>query len=146
MILKFSLSDIKNSDISGYDLGHIEIGKDDKIITSANRSPDQAMMVFIAIVSLLDGLRKFLKDNSKSYKFVGTDSSFSITFSKSKRSNISMSAGNEFKDTVTKANLIKCVYDSCLQFYNAWGIKLSASDPVKEDIEAALSDFAELLK
>jgi len=145
MILRFSLSESKDNEISGYDLGHMEIGNDTVLITSANRKPNQAMMIFVSIVSLLDGIRKFTKKKTKSFKFVAADSSFTINFLKSKKSNICISIGNEFEEIIPEGDLIKCIYDACSQFYSIWGKQLPDSDPVKEDMEMALSDFNDIL-
>ena len=145
MVLRFSLSESQGDEITGYDLGHMEIRNETKLITSANRKPNQAMMIFLSIISLLDGIRKFTKKKSKSFKFVAADSSFSINFVKNKKSGIVVSIGNEFEEIISESDLIKCIYDACSQFYNKWGKQLPDSDPVKEDMEMALSDFRDLI-
>lgn len=144
MILQFLLFETKDDEISGYNLGHINIGNEEKLVSSKNRRPDQSMMIFISIVSFLDGLRSFLTTNKDSFKFVGTDSSFSINFLKRKKSTVRVKVASEFEELITEADLIKCVYDACYKFYRRYEKKLSDSDPVKEDIAAALTEFRKL--
>jgi len=65
---------------SGYELGHMSFAGEAGLCTSRGKVPDQAMMICLALVELLDGLRRFLVERQVEYTFVGTDSSFSVQF------------------------------------------------------------------
>src|SRR4051812_47318028 len=75
---------------SGYELGHMSFAGEEGICTSRGKVPDQSMMVCIAIVELLDGLTRFLVEGQVEYTFVGIDSSFSVTFRRTKKGRIAV--------------------------------------------------------
>lgn len=75
----------------GYERGHIDISGNLGTTTSKNRTPDQSMMLVLSIVDILDGLRRLFADRkNKSYRFVGTDSSFELKFEMSPGNNVTI--------------------------------------------------------
>lgn len=146
-MFKISFSLINESDqISGFDLGNIELNIDNtKIITSSGRKPDQSMMVFVTIIDLLDGLRKLISDKKLiDFKLIGADSSFTIHFMKSKKK-IKVIINEEELCTVEQNELIDQVYISCKDFVERNKINMMESDPVLDDINQSLGQFIKSL-
>lgn len=81
---------------SGHELGHMSFAGEEGICTSRGKGPDQAMMICLALVELLDGLRRFLVERQVEYMFVGTDSSFSVQFRRGGKGRIAVRCGTTF--------------------------------------------------
>jgi hypothetical protein len=140
MILRFSFGQIDCRDLSEFELGDIEFGNAAKTVSSECRSPSQSMMLFLSVVSLLDGIREFIEQGKDSFLFVGSDSSFSISFRRHNNS-IHISVHGELDLTTTESELSGCIYAAALQFYDRYGSTLQDRSAVKGDLEAALEDF-----
>lgn len=70
--------------LTGFSLGHLTVTGDDGSVTSAGRTPDQSMMLPLAVTDLLDGLRALIAGpEDRRYEFVGADSSFRLAFIRS---------------------------------------------------------------
>ena len=82
--IEFTVPELKQ-EINGLSLGHITIEGKYGIHSSVNKTPDQSMMIFIAIFELLDGVRYLVNNPTrKKYKFIGADCSFSFIVKKKK--------------------------------------------------------------
>jgi hypothetical protein len=51
-------------------------------VSSRDRGPDGAMMIYLYVTLLLDGLRRFLCGEERSYRSAAVDSSFSLAFTR----------------------------------------------------------------
>jgi hypothetical protein len=143
--LSFSINN-KSNVISGFDLGHISFFSDNITISSHDRTPDQSMMVFQTIVDLLDGLKEFWKNKkAKDYKIICADSSFTIIFRREKNGKVNIKEGETVISKLDEKFLAKQVYDACNNFFRESKIKMIESDPILEDIEAALQEYKESL-
>ena len=132
--------------ISGFDLGHISISSNDNIISSFNREPDQSNMVFLTIVEMLDGLRKFWQNKkTKEYKLVCVNSSFSILFVRKRSGLVNIEVDESTILDLHEKMLAKQVYDSCYSFYKECKIKMIEDDPIIEDIEESLQQYKKSL-
>lgn len=135
--IRFQLS--PSGDVSGFDLGHIEVHFNGSILTSKNRIPDQSMMVFLSIVGLLDGLRAFFRNKRQGkYIFTGVDCSFFIEFRRGSNKRISININNDAIGEVDQAELMDSVHEGCSHFIDEYLMKLPGSDPVREDVLATL--------
>ena len=133
-----------NSARSGYELGHMSFAGEEGICTSRGKVPDQAMMICIAIVELLDGLRRFLAKGQVEYTFVGTDSSFSVQFRRAGKRRIAVRCGKTFLGEVEGTHLCRAVLSGVESFLGQPGNQLPGDDPVREDLLAAIEEFARL--
>jgi hypothetical protein len=127
---------------SGFDLGHMTFASEKGSCTSRGRMPDQAMMLAIAIVELLDGLRRFLAEKRSEYTFVGTDSSFSVRFCKAKGGRIAVQCGTTQLGEVDATTLCRAVLSGAETFFRQPENELSKSDPALEDLTSAIEAFA----
>src|SRR5690349_18925244 len=97
------------SERSGFDLGHMTFAGGKGTCTSRGKTPDQAMMLAIAIKELLYGLETLLRGAQSEHKFVGADSSFSVWFKKSKRGRISVRCGTTELGEAESTELCKSI-------------------------------------
>ncbi|MFI9060367.1 hypothetical protein ACIGQE_00630 [Streptomyces sp. NPDC053429] len=110
MIVKFTVRP-GQGESSGFDLGDMlwtgELGE----AHSAGQSPDQGMMIHVSVAQLLDCLREFLKGRTKTVSFTGADTSFQLTFTRTKKGisvtgpsgPVSVLAPGELAETVLSA-------------------------------------------
>lgn len=131
---------------SGFDLGHMTFSGEKGICTSRGKSPDQAMMLAIAITDLLYGLETLLKGNQSEYRFVGADSSFSVWFKKSKRGSISVRCGTTELGEVESTILCKSILHGVETFFSQPGNELPVNDPVREDLLSSVQSFKRCLR
>jgi len=112
--------------------------------SSQGRTPSQKMMVFISIVLLLDGLRSFLTSGALQYEFIGVDCSFQVVFARDKHGNVSLIGDDKAIHVSNVASLTADVFSSVSKFIEEPGVRLSESDPVHDDVSAALKAFEEM--
>ena len=129
---------------SGYELGHMSFAGEEGICTSRGKVPDQAMMICLATVELLDGLRRFLAEGQLEYTFVGTDSSFSVHFRRGAKGRIAVRCGTILLGEVEGALLCRAILSGVDSFLGQPGSQLPGNAPVREDLLAALEEFARL--
>ena len=130
--------------LTGFELGHIDMVFENGKVSSRNRSPDQSMMIFITIVDLLDGLKELmLNKKNKEFTLIGADSSFMIQFNRLKNHQIGVYADNKTTCEINEADLAFSIYNACISFCEKYQNQLSNENCVEEDIKSALGDFKE---
>ncbi|WP_258054631.1 hypothetical protein [Streptomyces sp. Ru71] len=67
MEFRFSIDENVPPPPSGYDLGHVDVTGNLGEATSRGGPTDQAMMIYLSLTLLLDGLRRFLFGRDRSY-------------------------------------------------------------------------------
>lgn len=123
-----------SSERSGFDLGHMTFTGEKGTCTSRGKTPDQAMMLAVAIKELLYGLETLLRGAQSEYRFVGADSSFSVWFKKSKRGRISVRCGTTELGETESTELCESILQSAETFFAQPGNELPINDPVREDL------------
>ena len=131
---------------SGFDLGHMTFAGEQGTCTSRGKTPDQAMMLAVAIKELLYGLEMLLRGAQSEYKFVGTDSSFSVWFKKSKRGRISLRCGTTELGEAESTDLCKSILQGVETFFVQSGNELPINDPVREDLLSSIQSFKRCLR
>ena len=126
---------------SGFDLGHMAVEGGNASVSSQREG--RSMMVFIAVVNLLDGVRRFLDDTqARRYRFVGADSSFQIEFTKlGERDELRVAVGSVEIGQLRRGELVRALLDGASQFTDQYLPHLPQSDSVRGDITSALSEF-----
>lgn len=124
-----------NKEIDGYSMGDMMFF--DGKITSKGHTPNQSMMIFFSLVTLLDGVGGLVKKNNRSYEFIGVDSSFSVLFKKENES-ISIFYKNKFIASMKTEKLVTSIYQDISNFIA--GI-LDKNDIIYDDLYRALNDF-----
>ncbi|MFD8497652.1 hypothetical protein [Amycolatopsis sp. NPDC059657] len=124
---------------SGFDLGDMEIAGNVRVVSSRGRTPDQGMMIFIALVELLDGLRRKLKPGHP-YEFVGADSSFILDF-REENGSVVIESGGQRIDSSPKLDLLRAVSRAAHVFVDRELPKLPPDDAAKEDISPSVVEF-----
>jgi hypothetical protein len=133
--------------LSGFDLGDIDIIIDGKTISSRGRNPDQSMMLFLTVDDLLDNYRKFLLNKGMNkYTCIGSDSSFAITFIKVKSNNIIVKVDRKLLYKTERKILTKQIFVACEQFLNNYIDKIPKDDVVMKDLNNSFFNFKEELK
>lgn len=139
------LDEQTNEGRSGFDLGHMTLESDKGICTSRGKSPDQAMMLAIAISDLFYGLELLIKGIQSEYRFIGTDSSFSVRFRKKKKGLISVQCGSVDLGEFEAKILCKSIYLGVESFITQAGNQLPENDPVYDDLSSSIQRFRLLL-
>ncbi|MFD5004208.1 hypothetical protein ACFWMV_15000 [Streptomyces mutabilis] len=62
---EFSVDESGKPPPSGFDLGHIDVLGGEGAVSSRDRGPDGAMMIYLSVTLLLDGLRRFLSGKER---------------------------------------------------------------------------------
>lgn len=140
--IKFSVSSIDDT-FSEFDLGHVEIQIDNKIISSKNKNPDQSMMIWIAISDLLGCVKCLLQKTTQNMHFVGVDSSFQMTLKRDKSSCIIGYCNTQYKCDLFL--FAKRLYESADQFYREYKMKIKENKGVLDDLENSLDNFSKEL-
>lgn len=128
---------------SGLDLGHVIVRLDDREVTSENRTPNQACMIFITATQWTDEASRFLlHGRAQSLELIAADSSFRISLTrrgKERRGVLAISVAGvslgklpprELADTMLRAG--RTLRDEH---------PLPATDVAREDLDAALAEF-----
>ncbi|WP_328873152.1 hypothetical protein OHT76_25305 [Streptomyces sp. NBC_00287] len=148
MEFKFAVAEDEQPPPSGFDLGHVDVRGSEGQATSRDRRPDQAMMICLSLTLLLDGLRHFLRDGSRtSYESAAVDSSFSLKFTRGRDNDGSIETTHEgvLVDRSTSEELATAVHQAAKQFARATFPDLAPDDAGREDLEKSLAEFEDFL-
>ncbi|MBC2908236.1 hypothetical protein [Streptomyces cupreus] len=148
MEFKFAVAEDELPPPSGFDLGHVDVWGSKGRTTSRDRRPDQAMMIYLSLTLLLDGLRYFLVDgNRSSYESAAVDSSFSLKFTRGREDDgsIETTHGGVLLDRSTTRELATAVYKAAKEFAQATLPNLPPDDAGREDLEKSLAEFEDFL-
>ncbi|MEU9276020.1 hypothetical protein AB0D87_31405 [Streptomyces sp. NPDC048342] len=126
---------------SGFDLGHIDVRGDRGEASSRGHTPDQAMMIYLSLTLLMDGLRRFLTGRDRSFTTSAVDSSFSLTFRRGKDGSIETVYDGTVIDRSSAADLASAVRAGAERFANPRLPLLPGDDPGREDLERSLAEF-----
>ncbi|WP_254398756.1 hypothetical protein [Streptomyces sp. AC602_WCS936] len=73
---EFSVDENETPPSSGFDLGHIDVLGGEGAISSRDRGPDGAMMIYLSVTLLLDGLRRLLCGKERSYRSAAVETTY----------------------------------------------------------------------
>ncbi|MFD4866148.1 hypothetical protein [Streptomyces sp. NPDC058412] len=108
--------------------------------TSIGQNPDQGMMIFLSVTQLLDVLRDLLQGRTAITRFVGVDSSFTLTF-KATKAGISVTSRSGKLGVASRAALAATVLHAADELADSALEALPAHDGVRDDYTAALNQF-----
>jgi hypothetical protein len=142
MPLKFTFSRREDGEPNGFELGDLSVEANGSAVTSAGRTPDQGMMIYLAMVELLDGLSRFVRDpKRRKHEFVGPDSSFTLAFNKQPGSKIGLSHGSRQMGTFSEQEVLNAAGDAVMTFLADPSRILPRSDSAHGDLDAAVQQF-----
>ncbi|ROL74296.1 hypothetical protein BLX41_16870 [Pseudomonas protegens] len=140
-MLEFNIYRRSSGEISGFDLGDMQFRFEKKEISSMENIKF-SMMIYPALTLLIDSLLKL--KNGKNIEFVGTDSSFSVSF-KLKKNQVTISQKKESLGEHELKNFLKTIEFGIENFLNS-GNDLPKNDPVYDDFHNALKSLKSRLK
>jgi hypothetical protein len=139
--VRFDFSRKGRDAATGFDLGDVQVTGDQGSVTSVGQTPSQSMMIYVALVELLDGLSRLAKAGSGRYRFIGADSSFLLDFALGKAG---LTITGRRATPVAHAPLSEClasVHAGLERFLSVPENQLSSADPVAGDLRAARQTF-----
>ncbi|MFI9105062.1 hypothetical protein ACIGXA_31600 [Streptomyces fildesensis] len=144
--MRFTFTDDDEPPPSGFDLGHMEVTGSLGSVSSRGHSPDQGMMIYLAVSDLLDGLRALVETGRGGFLFIGSDSSFSLKFSLRKDGQLTtMAAGKAAIDVSDVKTVISAVWTAAKEFADVHLPLLPRDDAGRQDLEMSLAGFAPLV-
>ena len=142
-MLKISFSRSESGPPHGFELGDMDVIGPAGSATSRGKIPDQGMMVYLAMVELLDRVRSVaLEGGLGRYEFVGADSSFSLVFERTRkdRDRIAIRHRGVLIGKVSPEELSRAALDAVIGFLAAAN-ELPVEDPARVGIANALARF-----
>jgi hypothetical protein len=100
--ISFSLSRRESDRPTGFELGDLTIAGPLGTATSIGKTPDQGMMIYIAIGDLMSGVARLMSTPARRYELVGADSSYIVLFEKHKSGRLVLRQGRQ---VITDANI-----------------------------------------
>lgn len=113
--------------------------------SSRGHAPDQSMMIFIAVADLLYGLQTLIESLQGSFKFVGTDSSFSLNFIM-KKGRIRTSVSRGKIDESNASDVALAVWSATQDLVSQELHTLPEDDAARRDLVGAISKFSRLVE
>ncbi|MEV5955886.1 hypothetical protein AB0M11_19295 [Streptomyces sp. NPDC051987] len=142
---EFSVAENVAPPPSGFDLGHMDVRGDRGAASSRDRTPDQAMMIYLSLSLLLDGLCRFLSGRARTFTTAAIDSSFSLTFRRRKDGSIETLHDGMVIDRSSAEDLASAVYTAAERFAGPRLPLLPEDDAGREDLEKSLAEFGEFM-
>ena len=144
---RFELVDASER-VHGLDLGHITIAAPTGEISSKGRKPDQAMMLFLSISNLLDGVSRVASAaKGATFRFCAVDSSFEIVFARKKGDEIGISCDRKSFGAAPARELVEALWAGVVALCHADSGRLdrhadASSRAAFGDFDASVSDFS----
>lgn len=132
----FDLLESEIDDLDGRSLGHVTVSTDAGTATST-----PAMMVFLSLPLLLDGLRRFLGASEGSFRFTGVGSSYSILFTRDGDGRLELASGGRDLGSWQVGEVVVAVRQGARDFVATYLDALSLSDMAYDDLETAVEEF-----
>ncbi|MFF4549124.1 hypothetical protein ACFY1J_33640 [Streptomyces sp. NPDC001406] len=145
MEFEFSIDENEAPPPSGFDLGHMHVRGNAGAASSRNRTPDQAMMIYLSLTLLLDGLRRFLAGRDRVHTTSAVDSSFSLTFRRRKGDSVETVHAGAVVDRSSAKELATAVHTGAEGFASTHFPLLPADDAGRQDLEQSLAEFGAFL-
>ena len=143
-MIKFEFELDTYESLEGFELGDLTITGENANITSKGQSPDQSMMVFLAITDLLEGVRDLVSDDSVSeFEFVGADSSFSFLLEKNGQG-IAIVQKQSPVANATDRELTQAIHEGVTRFLKLAGFPNLSDEAVRTGLDYALKKFSAL--
>lgn len=111
-MVKFEFSVYKEN------LGHISLKRDNVLITTSE-NPPRAMMIYIAIADLIDGLIELVKQKKEKFEFFGADCSFGFDIKRNKNNTLTIITQENKKIVTSESEIIDSVWNAILDFLPA---------------------------
>lgn len=136
--IEFEFSRWEDGELSGFDLGDITITGPQGVHSSKGNTPDQSVMIYLSIAHLLSGICNLSSGRKKVFEFVGTDSSYAITFSR-KKDAVAISGGRKPLGESSTKEVLRAVCAGVHAFLSDPKNQLPSTDPAYEDLNASLA-------
>lgn len=127
---------------SGFDLGDITVTGEKGEATSEGHAPDQGMMIYVSLSLLLDQLAA-LRGAKRAVEFVGTDSSFTISFKPGKKA-VEVFSGDILVGCAEAGELLGEVLRAAEAFSADQLDLLPESDAGRKDLLVSLERFRQI--
>jgi hypothetical protein len=135
----FDFSRRGHSPPNGFDLGDMRIEGGGGVATSVGHTPDQGMMIYVAMTELLDGLRRLLTTPRREFEFIGTDSSFRLLFRRVKIDRVDVTYRGIAIEQESLRHVARAALDGAVHLVSS--APLPPSDSVAGDISAAIAEL-----
>jgi len=143
--IEFEFSRWEQGELSGFDLGDMTVTGSFGVHSSSGQRPDQSMMIYLGIAHLVSGVCDLAQGRQKSFEFVGTDSSYSLSF-KRRRKEVVVSSGRTLLGEVTMSELLHALSRGVREFLDIPGNQLPPSEAADEDLRASLRALGHVLQ
>jgi hypothetical protein len=120
----------------GFDLGDMTLVLGDQTHTS-RAAPRLAMMIYITLSSLLDGVAELLAGERRSYELIAADSSFSFTLTSAKPA-IRVSVGRQVLGHASPKDVAEALLAATRAFLIDAN-RLPTGDPVQDDLAESIA-------
>lgn len=141
--LEIRLVEPVGEEVSGFDLGHMRLQGERGACDSRDLGSRGAMMVFITLVDMVDGVCAILSGEKSGHKLIGTDSAWVVHFCRSKRG-IVIRCGAAIIDDLDGPSIRRALLEGIYQFAGAGLSLLPTKDPVRGDLVSAIGRLSAL--
>lgn len=135
--IAFEFSRWDDGELSGFDLGDITVSGPHGVHSSSGKTPDQSVMIYIALAHLITGVCELVDGTRRAFEFVGTDSSYSLIFAKKKGAMV-VRARTAAIAEAPASDVLRALSEGVQRFLSNPRNQLLPSDSVYEDLQAAL--------
>lgn len=128
--------------LSGCTYGHLTVEADGARATSEERTPSQAMMLFLTVPLLLDGLRKFLPNKrERAFVLSAVGSSFPLAFTREAGNRLHVTSGQVDLGSWPARDVGEAVWRGVKEFMDTYFDALAMNDLAHDDLDASVVEF-----
>jgi hypothetical protein len=136
---RFSAIPYNTDNPDPFDMGDMEVIGEFSTVSSVGNSRYR-MMIYLAILELLHSAREVARGRTATVEFVGTDSSFIVTFRTKKGKIEARGPDGNVIGTATRDELVESVVSAVETFMAGVADRLPSGNPVTQDLKALLDD------
>ncbi|MFD8644053.1 hypothetical protein ACFV14_27580 [Streptomyces zaomyceticus] len=124
-----------------FDLGDVMCEGERGAVGSAGHVPDQGMMIYLSVPSLLDALRPLVAGEMTTASFVGIGSSFRLHFRRDRDAVVTVSANGTLVGSCRPGELAEVVLRQAVRLERNLLSRLPAESGAARDLASSLERF-----
>jgi hypothetical protein len=146
MKFTFTVSPLEEPPPSGFDMGDMRVEGGHGVASSVDGGSRHLMMIHLSVTHLLYGLARLVSGADREFRFVGTDGSFALRFTRRKDGQVVTRQDTRVIDESPARDVLRAAATEAQRFAEEWLPQLPDDDAGGEDLVRSLNEAKTVLE